>query len=724
MTNTFLIQITEHKGENRMNTNFYKLDLHIHTPASQCYEGTKNDDEYFEILRVARKQDLDIIAITDHNTIAGYERLLFLKKELENRKNILVEFKDTTTQVNDALIECDEKLSLFNDILIIPGIEITLNPGVHMLVLASPDKLDLLSQLLDSIGYTCDKRGNDCDIEINIDIKNFLTDAFLNGLVVIAPHIDSNKGIYNSLSGQFRGEIMRSPIITAFSCNSQSQKEKIISLFKSEPAYRRDTIPAFINCSDSHKTEEIGKKFSYIKLPSLSFENLHSALLTPEGKISDTSDQRLEKNILKLIEDESPILISDSSLMNVEDLSHYICAGLNEDINYILIGVTDKKKITGIKKELCDYEKLVSDSIDLLDSQYFQLRYSTTVETLGNGNNVVIIYMESAIECLWYTKENQIVYILTDEKPTPASIKQIESLVQENILYELGKLEQKNKQTAASIRTQLLSLTNTIEKHELIQDIMLFGIPLLSIYNLSAHASSIITEECADKYFFDNGQANGNVYFITKNPARLPDAILRYSCPSTNIPADVLDSINTVELDSNSIVLSEQGGTHIATQKQKIAGKNTNYLILNPIEDETLSPYAILAWLKSSLFTWYVYTKYNTTNIYLPEVMREIVIPYGALMDITDEIENIIQEIICAEADFLTNSAKENACQKCKVCTDNDCLIVTMLKKHNELISHKTALIDQLIFKVFCIDEEKQAFIKEDLEAAGIFNII
>lgn len=296
--------------DNKMNTEFYKMDLHIHTPASKCYLGPKNDEEYFEMLRTAHEQNLDIIAITDHNTIAGYEHLFSLKKELLDKKGILSEFKDTSVEINKVLSETDDKLSLFDDIFIIPGVEVTLNPGIHMLVLASPDNLDNLSKLLDSIGYTSDKRGSDSDIEINVDIKNFLSDTRLNDFIVIAPHIDSNKGIYNSLSGQFRGEIMRSPIIDAFSCNALSQKEKIINLFNNEKNYKRAFIPAFINCSDAHIVSDIGKKYSYIKLQTLSLQEIKKAFLSPDGNISDTSDQRLEKNIYKLIENESPILIS------------------------------------------------------------------------------------------------------------------------------------------------------------------------------------------------------------------------------------------------------------------------------------------------------------------------------------------------------------------------------------------------------------------------------
>ena len=55
-----------------MNTNFYKLDLHIHTPASQCYEGTKNDDEYFEILRVAPETWLHYLCSLHNNVLLQF----------------------------------------------------------------------------------------------------------------------------------------------------------------------------------------------------------------------------------------------------------------------------------------------------------------------------------------------------------------------------------------------------------------------------------------------------------------------------------------------------------------------------------------------------------------------------------------------------------------------------------------------------------------------------
>ena len=62
-----------------MDNLFYKVDLHVHTPASKCYVGDKSEDGYWKILESAAKNNIKVIAITDHNTLSGYESLMKLK---------------------------------------------------------------------------------------------------------------------------------------------------------------------------------------------------------------------------------------------------------------------------------------------------------------------------------------------------------------------------------------------------------------------------------------------------------------------------------------------------------------------------------------------------------------------------------------------------------------------------------------------------------------------
>ena len=50
------------------------MDVHLHTPASSDYQQPKAS--YLDILQRAEKRGLDIISFTDHNTVAGYRKMM------------------------------------------------------------------------------------------------------------------------------------------------------------------------------------------------------------------------------------------------------------------------------------------------------------------------------------------------------------------------------------------------------------------------------------------------------------------------------------------------------------------------------------------------------------------------------------------------------------------------------------------------------------------------
>jgi predicted metal-dependent phosphoesterase TrpH len=60
---------------------WYTIDLHLHTPASSDYQQA--DIGYLDVLRQAEARGLEIIAITDHNTVAGYRHMQEEIQQLE-----------------------------------------------------------------------------------------------------------------------------------------------------------------------------------------------------------------------------------------------------------------------------------------------------------------------------------------------------------------------------------------------------------------------------------------------------------------------------------------------------------------------------------------------------------------------------------------------------------------------------------------------------------------
>ncbi len=58
---------------------FRKMDLHIHTPASRCYENSEHTPE--EIIQSAIEVGLDAVAVADHNTAAWIEKMQLAARE-------------------------------------------------------------------------------------------------------------------------------------------------------------------------------------------------------------------------------------------------------------------------------------------------------------------------------------------------------------------------------------------------------------------------------------------------------------------------------------------------------------------------------------------------------------------------------------------------------------------------------------------------------------------
>ena len=109
-----------------------RMDLHLHTPASADYR--ESNVSYLDILKKAEQKGLDIIAITDHNTAAGYRRYLDEVQDLEmlERRNRLTDEEKT---------QLAEFRRLREKILVLPGFELTCTLGFHVLGIFPPETL-------------------------------------------------------------------------------------------------------------------------------------------------------------------------------------------------------------------------------------------------------------------------------------------------------------------------------------------------------------------------------------------------------------------------------------------------------------------------------------------------------------------------------------------------------------------------------------------------------
>jgi hypothetical protein len=258
--------------------------VHLHTPASA--DWLEPGTTYLEWLQKAESRGLDIVAITDHNTVEGVARL---RAEIERL---------TWLEANDRLRpqerrELDEYRRLGDKILVLPGFEFTATFGFHILAIFPPETpLRKLELLLLRLGVPIDRltegsteAGPTTDV---LTAYHAINDA---GGIVIAAHANSTHGVAlqgMSFGGQTRIAFTQDRYLHALEVNDlESTSRRATARFfdGSKPEY-----PRRMHCiqgSDAHRLNRdpkdknrlgVGERVTEILMPEVSFDALKNIL--------------------------------------------------------------------------------------------------------------------------------------------------------------------------------------------------------------------------------------------------------------------------------------------------------------------------------------------------------------------------------------------------------------------------------------------------------------
>ncbi|WP_139164835.1 AAA family ATPase [Clostridium gasigenes] len=286
-----------YKRVSRVNkaSKFYKCDLHIHTPASldyqRCFNKDEEEQEYHLFLEHFIESDVDVIAITDHNTVNGYYRI----QEIVEKDN-------------------DLKMKLGNK-LILPGVEITCY-GKHFLAIFPKEyKKSKLDALLIEAGIDMDEQGTE---NVSADRLSPLTLCEkvedYGGIVIIA-HADSDNGLLQEYFKKRNGDVtvrgksiektLKSQAVHGICYNSEKNLDRLIDLRKN---FNVENI-SFLRASDSHSVSEeymasgvpLGSRCSWISMGKLSYNALKLALKDEGSRvINELPPKKTYPNILGL----------------------------------------------------------------------------------------------------------------------------------------------------------------------------------------------------------------------------------------------------------------------------------------------------------------------------------------------------------------------------------------------------------------------------------------
>lgn len=255
---------------------FRKLDLHVHTPASKCFDDKSVTPE--QIVKKARREGLDAIAITDHNTGEWIDK------------------------VQKA---ADKKLAVF------PGVEISTTGGergVHIIALLDPSKgTKDIENLLGKLGIMAHTYGKEDALTTLAPCQVIEIIASHGGLAILA-HSNHANGVFGGMKGRQRQEILSHSSLAAAEATDfdkeemkSGQKRVVDRLDGLHPEFGNVRL-AIYQASDNpssvdgkHSIEGIGSRFTHFKLDEISLEGLRQCFFDPDVRIKQQGEIEAQK---------------------------------------------------------------------------------------------------------------------------------------------------------------------------------------------------------------------------------------------------------------------------------------------------------------------------------------------------------------------------------------------------------------------------------------------
>lgn len=410
------------------------MDLHLHTPASSDYQ--EPHVTFLEILQRAEVRGLDIIAITDHNTVAGIRRLKDEIRELEFLERLGRILPDEQRRLN-------EYRRLTSKILVLPGFEFTATFGFHILGLFPPDTPGReLEHLLLSLRVPRDQIdlgsalvGATADV---LTAYHLITEA---GGIAIAAHANSSNGVAMrglSFGGQTRIAYTQDPALAALEVTDLDQKGRRGStkaFFNgSKPEY-----PRRMHCiqgSDAHRLRRdpsnaknlgVGDRATDVLLDEVSFEALKELFASNDFARTrpHSATAEVEFDYVQQAREEGPNIVQAfHESMQVRGGKQYaviadVCAFANTNGGTLYIGVGEDPKTppAGVPDPKRAVEELRS-AIDRMITP----RIECIVDTLETRGKTVIRVIVPRGDDPPYAIEDNKIYV-RDEADTSLAVR-------------------------------------------------------------------------------------------------------------------------------------------------------------------------------------------------------------------------------------------------------------------------------------------------------------
>ncbi len=439
----------------RQSRQWRRMDLHLHTPGSSDYQ--EPGVTYLDILRQSVLRGLDIIALTDHNTVAGFAAM---KKEIEQ----LLWLEDIGRIEPEEQRRLEEYRRLLDKVLVLPGFEFTATFGFHILgIFPSETPVSFLEHLLLILNVPADQlqRGSST-VGATSDVLtayNVINEA---GGLVIAAHANSSHGVVMrglDFGGQTRIAYTQDPNLHTLEVTDLEKRGRYTTrrfFDGSKPEYPR--AMRCIQGSDAHrlvrdpanpKNLGVGDRVTEILLNDVSFEGLAEVI-----KGQDLSLTRPYRgpakpvDFVQLAREEGESIVQAFHESTAQRGGHLdailrdICAMANTNGGTIYVGVSanPKEPTVGIREP-----KKIIERLEAIITNRFSPEPDIQIDSIrSQGKTIVRITVQPGTEIPYAIDSNN--FYVRDESETNQAVR--DEIVR---LVELGQARQGTKEEQSQL---------------------------------------------------------------------------------------------------------------------------------------------------------------------------------------------------------------------------------------------------------------------------------
>jgi hypothetical protein len=697
-----------------MGREFKKVDLHIHTPESEDYGGNKKDPkEYLRILRAAKSERLSIIAITDHNSIEGYRKIKDLELALSAERNRLL--AASPSQATERLSSIEKDLSLFQNILILPGVELEVRYGIHILVIFNnTTPIDVIHKFICDAGYEPADFGKTVSSALQAwDIFSLYNESKKYDCLVIDAHTDSYKGIWRTLRGRGQSRInaLKSPQLVAVCYKSETQRNNIQSLLDNVREYKRDIPLAFVKFSDAHEPREIGSFKTWIRFDKADFESLKQAFYNPSENIA-TEEPSLAKILNALITSKTSFGIPDMTASNMSYFCKMACALNNTNGGHLLFGVSLDKKKVGLSAGKKDKQKIINEIRSSIEQVEQKLSGEIIIYPLQRDRTIVSVRISPSPD-LVNLKNDGHIYSITNGKLSILSASEVQRLIETRVTEDIGgKITKRLIFLERECRSTQYLVTSipVIRKFEDNSYMANFELSVENGIDLDPRKIAQLNEISKS-----NGVSRGNLFFAREaiQPPRLEDTYLRYTVPVFSVP-DLKLSSKTMK----TIYVTRGGAAYYSPKDLPVFTQKPPILKLHQSQRNT--PYGLsftICFLKSSFLIWYCKTKFDSMDIYPPKVFKNLRLPVidtknANCIELLHKLKLHFEEILKLEKEYLLKYRKF---------LGNSEKIIDYTNSHNVLVDDQAYNIDLIIYQLLHLTPDEIHTVEDYLILNSIY---